>query len=47
MLRLFLKDSEVLIAVTLKTVVFWYVTPCSLVYVYTRFGGMCWLHFDD
>jgi hypothetical protein len=27
-----------------NTTVFWDVTPCSLVEVYQRFGGTCYLH---
>jgi hypothetical protein len=29
---------------TLKMAVFWAVTPCSLVEVYRRFRGACYLH---
>jgi hypothetical protein len=35
--------SEVLMAVTVKITMFWNVTPCSLVEVYWRFGGTCYL----
>jgi hypothetical protein len=34
-------DSEFI-----KIMVSWVVTPCSLVYMYQRFGGICCLHFE-
>jgi hypothetical protein len=36
--------SQVLTAASVKTTVFWVVTPCSLVDVYRRFTGACCLH---
>jgi hypothetical protein len=35
---------EVLMAVSMKIAVFWVVAPCSLVEVYQRFRGPCFLH---
>jgi hypothetical protein len=35
---------EVLTAVSTKMAVFWVVAPCSLVEVYQRFRGTCFLH---
>jgi hypothetical protein len=35
---------EVLKAVITKMAVFWVIAPCSLVEVYQRFRGPCWLH---
>jgi hypothetical protein len=35
---------EVLTAVSTKIAVFWVVALCSLVEVYQRFKGPCWLH---
>jgi hypothetical protein len=35
---------EVLTAVSTKMAVFWVVAPCSLVDVYRRFRGPCFLH---
>jgi hypothetical protein len=35
---------EVLTAVSTKMTVFWVVAPCSLVEVYQRFRGPCYLH---
>jgi hypothetical protein len=35
---------EILTALSTKMAVFWVVAPCSLVEVYQRFRGPCWLH---
>jgi hypothetical protein len=35
---------EVLTAVNMKMTVFWVVVPCSLVEVYRRFRGACYVH---
>jgi hypothetical protein len=35
---------EVLTAVSTKMAVSWFVAPCSLVDVYQRFRGPCYLH---
>jgi hypothetical protein len=35
---------EVLTAVSTKMAVFWVLAPCSLVEVYQRFRGPCYLH---
>jgi hypothetical protein len=40
----FLLGFEVLTAVSMKIAVFWVVAPCSLVEVYQRFRGPCYLH---
>jgi len=37
---------EVLIALNVKISVFLGMMPCSLVYVYLRFGGTCYLHLS-
>jgi hypothetical protein len=34
---------EVLMMVNIKTGVFWDVTPCILVCIYLRFGGIYWI----
>jgi hypothetical protein len=38
---------EVLKAVSTKMAVFWVVAPCSLVEVYQRFRGPCYLHHQS
>jgi hypothetical protein len=35
---------QVLTAASMKMAVFWVVAPCSLVEVYRRFRGACYLH---
>jgi hypothetical protein len=37
-------ELEVFTAVKISIVVFWVVTPCSIVGGYMRFGGTCLLH---
>jgi hypothetical protein len=39
--------SEVLIAVNIKSIIFWDVTPCSLLEVYRRFRGTYYLHLRN
>jgi hypothetical protein len=31
----------------MKTTVFWYMTPCSLIVVHRRFGGMYYVHSES
>jgi hypothetical protein len=38
--------SEVFTAVKIQVDVFWFVTPCSVVVGYQRFGGPSWLHLQ-
>jgi hypothetical protein len=38
---------EVLTTASMKMAVFWIATPCSLVEVYLRFTGACYLHRPD
>jgi hypothetical protein len=35
---------QVFMAASIKTAVFWVAAPCSVVKVYRRFRGACWLH---
>jgi hypothetical protein len=37
-------EFEVLTAASMKVAIFWVVAPCSLVNVYRRFRGTCYLH---
>jgi len=39
-------SSETSTAVTFQVVVFWIVTPGSVLEVYQRFGDQCCLHMD-
>jgi hypothetical protein len=39
-------QSEILTAITMRSIIFWAGTPCSSVQVYRRFGEMCFLHFQ-
>jgi hypothetical protein len=40
-------DSEVLTAVTMKSAIFWNVTPCIRAEIHRRFGGIYYLHLQS
>jgi hypothetical protein len=42
-----LHRGEVLSVVTVKSIIFWYVTPCSPVEVHRRFGGPYYVHLQN